>query len=322
MIIECPKCGFVQPKDRYCAQCGLDIETFVPAPDSLATKLGKNTRLQIGAVITVIVLFAGFIYWSQKNELEKKLREIPQNINSFSTTNNAPSINSEKEEIPELSTSKDNPIKKGLIAAAPALAKSDELADNKNQEKFLGIAGATFTVTFAEASKLFMQQLASDGQILNETAMTRSFISSSIQSLESLKNRDPDFRILPGGQNHILRKENRLTFDFTHLTHEEHEEVGLNLELNPSNVSANTVEFDLLGMLRSREAGSSTLNTQEFNANYVFSPKNTLVIVGLVSKIMTKPEDSQLFSNTPLTIYESQLFQNGTTDFVLFVQVK
>ncbi len=31
MLINCPRCGFQQPKDKYCAQCGVDMETFKPA---------------------------------------------------------------------------------------------------------------------------------------------------------------------------------------------------------------------------------------------------------------------------------------------------
>lgn len=30
MLIKCPKCGFDQPKDTYCANCGIEVDSFKP----------------------------------------------------------------------------------------------------------------------------------------------------------------------------------------------------------------------------------------------------------------------------------------------------
>src|ERR1022692_1365529 len=39
MLVNCPKCGFSQPKDRYCAKCGVDMDSFKPAVPSAFSQL-------------------------------------------------------------------------------------------------------------------------------------------------------------------------------------------------------------------------------------------------------------------------------------------
>ena len=45
MIQDCPRCGFVQPKDRYCASCGLDIESYRPQKKTFLSKGHKKPSI-------------------------------------------------------------------------------------------------------------------------------------------------------------------------------------------------------------------------------------------------------------------------------------
>ncbi|OFZ31549.1 MAG: hypothetical protein A2622_02910 [Bdellovibrionales bacterium RIFCSPHIGHO2_01_FULL_40_29] len=56
MIINCPRCGFSQPQDQYCAQCGVNMQSFRPAEKSFAKKLSENIGLQV----LILVIVAGF----------------------------------------------------------------------------------------------------------------------------------------------------------------------------------------------------------------------------------------------------------------------
>ena len=46
----CPKCGFSQPDDYYCAQCGVNVEKYVQKQ--------RKKRLNIGLIITVLAIAA------------------------------------------------------------------------------------------------------------------------------------------------------------------------------------------------------------------------------------------------------------------------
>lgn len=50
-MIGCPRCGFVQPADTYCASCGVDM-TKVPRPK---TPLLKQPAVLVGIAVTVLV---------------------------------------------------------------------------------------------------------------------------------------------------------------------------------------------------------------------------------------------------------------------------
>jgi hypothetical protein len=57
MLTSCPKCGFSQPKDQYCAQCGIDMSAYRPPEKSLFQKLSENLFVQL-AFVVLIGLFA------------------------------------------------------------------------------------------------------------------------------------------------------------------------------------------------------------------------------------------------------------------------
>ncbi len=55
-LTNCPKCGFEQPVDTYCAKCGVDMTTLPKKSPSLAT---KPAVLAGGAAVLIIVTLIG-----------------------------------------------------------------------------------------------------------------------------------------------------------------------------------------------------------------------------------------------------------------------
>jgi len=211
----------------------------------------------------------------------------------------------EDESSNEKQQSKTPAVKSSAVAAATNKME-------KPEPQAVAQAPKEIIVSFAEVSKSVLQQLASEGQILNETAQTRSFINSSIENVEKLKERDPDLKVLPpapGSQTRNLRVGRAMNLDFTHLSREEHQNIGLSLDINPINVSDTGVELDLSGILRLRAEDGSSLSDQEINANYVFAPKFTLVLVGFLPRQPIRPSDLELFSNTPLVFWGTPAFK-------------
>lgn len=59
-MINCPKCGFQQPPDQYCASCGIDMQRFKPTPTPAYQKVLSSWMFQLG--ILIVFIFALVIY--------------------------------------------------------------------------------------------------------------------------------------------------------------------------------------------------------------------------------------------------------------------
>ncbi len=83
-MINCPKCGFRQPKDEFCAQCGVHMDSFQPEVTPLGRRLAKNLRTWGSLIIAVLILVAilGYRQWfhqGPRNEMSFSLNQaIPE----------------------------------------------------------------------------------------------------------------------------------------------------------------------------------------------------------------------------------------------------
>ena len=63
MTMDCPRCGFTQPRDRYCAQCGLNVEAALLQKPAWWRRVIGSPRLYGGLVAllvaTVVIFFLG-----------------------------------------------------------------------------------------------------------------------------------------------------------------------------------------------------------------------------------------------------------------------
>jgi hypothetical protein len=91
-MVDCPKCGFQQPADRYCAKCGIDMIKLRKNPAAIfAAALKKPGVLAIIAVIAIILTISGVRSVrtkrmanasadSRSQELRARVSEKSQNI--------------------------------------------------------------------------------------------------------------------------------------------------------------------------------------------------------------------------------------------------
>ncbi len=61
MLVNCPKCGFSQPQDKYCAKCGVDMESFQPTQVSLVGRIFLHPALHISLIVVLVVVAVGYI---------------------------------------------------------------------------------------------------------------------------------------------------------------------------------------------------------------------------------------------------------------------
>ncbi len=111
MLINCPRCGFSQPKDQYCASCGVNIEKYVPNKTSLSKRIFSSTLSQVTLVIIVAL---GTSYYALKTKEEATLqnsrrKSLQQIITNSSFSKSTPNHQSETTpQDTDLNTSQNN----------------------------------------------------------------------------------------------------------------------------------------------------------------------------------------------------------------------
>lgn len=62
MIVKCPKCGFSQPQDQYCAQCGVDMHGFKPPKEPAVNRWAKDPIVHLSLVLIVACVVLVTLY--------------------------------------------------------------------------------------------------------------------------------------------------------------------------------------------------------------------------------------------------------------------
>lgn len=74
MLVECPKCGFSQPRDRYCASCGVDIDNYRARNPQQKRQWWTQPAYHFGAVVVVILL--GTLYVVRQQQTQEITRRV------------------------------------------------------------------------------------------------------------------------------------------------------------------------------------------------------------------------------------------------------
>ena len=121
-MVNCPRCGFAQPKDQYCAKCGVDMQTFVPRTQPIWVRVLNHPGFYVSVVVLVLLTLIFFIRQHQKEEIADKVRALkthplvndrtilPSNLPSSMDSKSNPSATSETTIVPNPSTLPPDPL--------------------------------------------------------------------------------------------------------------------------------------------------------------------------------------------------------------------
>jgi hypothetical protein len=76
MMMDCPRCGFTQPKDKYCASCGLDVDQFLAKPKPWWIRLGQNPNLHLTLLGLLVAVVVAYIFYAQSDRLGREVRKL------------------------------------------------------------------------------------------------------------------------------------------------------------------------------------------------------------------------------------------------------
>lgn len=309
-MMECPKCGFTQPEDRYCANCGVDIANFHAKPAPIVKRL-LNNPTSYGVLFIGGLIFLGIYISALPDSKIAKTAKWVLDVEG----------NSEEDVIAEDMNSTEEIILPNRPEPAfaensmePLQAKSAENI-NLNEEKKTPAketalqAPQKISVNFYAFSRQSMGALYSASQVLGESSDIQILNLQKEEPTKFLQQSDPEMEALPGGKSFTIVLKQPQQFNFIY-ENESGEEYGLGLQvtINDSSESNIVLDYEILINLQGTEEGIGFSNS--IGGSYQFSPKGGLILSGILPKQNMSEEGSRQLQASPLKIMEYEGFHS------------
>lgn len=341
--MECPRCGFEQPKDQFCASCGLDIDHYVSKPKPALIRLIQNPNLHLSLIGILIVGVIGYIVYSQRELVSRQMGNLldapvssrdagdpndPRNMPS-QTSARSDSIRdqqpaSEPEEAPEVASPSEVPASTGTPGelAGKAADADDAVAGSKlttNQK---------LDVTIWEIPREALANLIALAEKAGESNAGRAYLfptgSKIAGDLVNLGQK------VSGGRSTNLKVGGQLTLE-TPPTAGEAFQFGLLFLMSRMDSKELNLKWDLQLVLPQPETAAeaaspnptvrSTLESG-LQGSGSLSTAGLLLIVIEPTNRTPREEFLARAGEGPWSIFSSQEFRSGITDWVVAVQVK
>ncbi len=300
-MIHCPKCHFRQPKDQYCASCGVDILAFKLPPVSKSKKIFESGNFQIFILIVAAAIMAYFIVQTDRPQNWVRKFSYYQKVTSKTT---APAQKAESTS----STFKDDPDK-------IELSVSDQVNTNEFSSAENAVPNAQpssdVKLIYAEVSREVLNSWIADSQRLG---LYQSYIGDvSAGILPDFKSRiSLKFKDLKTEQKKLyLKKPEALLSGKT--VEETSEFLGLQTNIDIKSKENNTTQGHI-NITKISRSGKVDLPI-EFELQ-----KNAVFFINWKSAMVGFENETTLFSTQPFQILKSQDFLNQKTEFIILIE--
>lgn len=322
-MVECPRCGFIQPDDRYCANCGLDSQNYIPKPVPLYLRIINNTGVQLTAALLIVASLIFGLYKNQQNHLELAINKAEeaqrQNAAAPLTTVSAKILPAKPTDTPKPSVeakgSAEPAETQSLDLSAKERAKTEEAESTAQTLTTTTATIATadsesktfpFTVSFVELSKEMLAGLAQVKPV-KTWSQTKAWLITNFQGGQELSTFSQS---LPAGHTWNMEIPNK--------------ERGLQISVTPL---AGSTEAHLKVAVKTtfrwptERPGESKSNELTLEGPFDIPSQNHLVITGFIRRIRNITlTEATLIQDTPLSIMTTENFQNQTSDLALTIQ--
>lgn len=320
-MIECPRCGFIQPEDRYCASCGLDVQSYKPTPRHWSIKLLRSPMFQAGISLFIILALIWSLFRNQSKDIEAQIVAIE---NSFEQAID-PDEESENPQIPEPPVIPATPARSAQTVAVqkatePVPAPETEASPVTPAPAKIPDA---MSALFFEVSKDLLAETLKEAQSISVLPTLQIFRLASLDKLKALAGHG---RRLPGSMVRLPLKEGvptRIQYVFPAINNPQLE-MGLRLEMSPPVRGASDdarfstrISGTLMGVQRGAETQPLTLQMDDLVESSLDQP---IAILGLIPNNIFIPTQPAEISKTPFAVLGSLAFQQNANEVLLILQ--
>jgi hypothetical protein len=302
-MIDCPKCKFRQPKDQYCANCGIDMFAYKSTSPEKSKSIFTNGSFLVFMLVCVASLIAYFIANS----------DHPQNwVRKISYSSKSSSLISQKQNstqtLNETNPSTDVQVVPSSEANMNALATESntnnlETVDSEN-------ISAEVKFTFAEISRNDLAAWINESQRLELLQLNNDFSAGILPNFKS-KFQSSFKELKMESKKIFLKKPQALLFGKT--IDETSEFVGFQANLDLKSVENQTTKGHL------NITKISRYEKIELPIEFELQ-KDALFFINWKTAMSGFENENLLFTTPPFQILKSVDFLNQKTEFIILIE--
>ncbi|MBO9667720.1 MAG: hypothetical protein J7501_13015 [Bdellovibrio sp.] len=328
MLIKCPRCGFQQPKDKYCAQCGVDMESFKPAAPPWYQQFFGNPLVQVGLLLVVAGSAGFYIYQRGRENMHDRVTYLKSNLQINASQKGAVPTPPTTEFVEESAdpehleaASTDAPAAVSLAATKTDVTPSPE-AKKDATRNVAKINGPHLIVYYAEVPRSAL------GRIVDASRGTGQFMSFSDYTAGILPGIDrrmdaPGVKILHREDRPIDAGKTLQWFYGLKDRRNPNVEIGLTTFFELADIDTNNMRGNLEIQRTWREAapaGNFEIQRKSFPAIFEIGGGTGFFLSGVMPTQSNLENEDELTSIDVYKILRSPQFRAGDSEFVIFIE--
>jgi hypothetical protein len=343
-MVNCPRCGFTQPKDQYCAKCGVDMLAYKPAEKPLSQKLATSWLVQVALLCLVLVSVYMIIKGQSHKSLEERFAQLeaPAQTATTRSAQTAPppppakfAQNSRAQAPPpppppqnaQAGMQNENRINQPATAAGQTPYPPGAEGLNKAAEDYLGekpspAAGQVknLRVQFLEVQRMVVNDLVNNSRNLNSYDTYNGGVVVDLAN--RMSNYARGMRVLDSGQSYPVRLNQPVVLFKGVRDDATGANIGVTVQLTPVATEENgvTVQTEVTRVLKDATGG---LDEHSFQESFIIPKDGGAYMSGTLPRRELTEADKTAYNNAGvLRVLNSGAFQKSTTDFVILIEGK
>lgn len=337
-MMKCPRCGFTQPRDQYCAQCGLDISNYKPPKKSLFDQITQNPLAQLIFVGLIIFFVASSIIKKKKDTVSERVKYLKGNLQISSEKPNTNSTADQRAQTPPpndynqtkpsaMAESRGFSNPKPTDANSPNATKSMTAQDTKglsqnSENKVSHVVKINFYEISNRVRDMLVDESRGTGQfnafsdyyyagLLNQFHHKLKSFGNQAQLLHSeIKNVENDKSISWFNGLESSTTGNNIGFRYA-------------LEVSEIEPGLFKLNFEILKSWKEGVGTNTSIEKTSFPIQIDMQKSSAAFIGGILIPPATQQEnDDYISSIPPFSILKSRLFRAGQTQFMTLIEIE
>jgi hypothetical protein len=331
MLIKCPKCGFSQPKDHYCAHCGVNIDKFTPEKENITKAFFSHLLVQISLVTLVAGVTITYFFTrqdlAQKNAptYRKKIySSFSKNTASVETSEVSLDAKSDTSHAGTILVEPKNAQEADALISPPSMSTSNATPTNNIDSQNSSTSNNQSNISYHIPLYLSFHEI--DGSLLNdwikenselgEREDDNSEVKSGIISMTQFRQQVRDKSLLTENKKMTLKKKENFLFGLN--KEDPNLFSGFQIELQIDTVKTNQISAQLV--IRKLIATTSSPSTFSKKINLKIDIKKDHMFYVFWKDDLNGFEDNlEIQKVPPFHIFKSNRYISRKSDFVFIV---
>jgi len=331
MNIACPKCGFEQPADRFCANCGIDIDNYRAPTKSIIQRLVGSTMFYLALAL---IMVGGALYLVTKtiNKRNDTIAAPGFGVQRTARLDETPVPISETTEVTAQARIRATPVppqQVALVTPSPVPVVQGVRPQEPASLASRGPKKNSVKVTWAEVNKDYFIELFGESLpygSFRAGILMEEFNNRTLKSRMDLGRNEKMIRILETTTHTLNLGEGDRRIEIMQRTHDPrfNEKIGVVLNLEPVNLDEAGLQlrFEVRRAVPILQGQRYTIDTLNASDEILIPIRGAAFVSGFIPHREPYDESEQkLFAgNAALKVINSKLFQANQSEIVLFIE--